>query len=66
MLKLILLVTIIAYIVVGFMTYREYKKKFLLEKKFSTKKTIYIVGHVFLFLIIGLFIAVLGYLILTM
>lgn len=66
MMKLILILTIIAYIVIGFLTFCEYKKKFMLEKKFSTKKTIYIVVHGFLYILIGLFIAVLGYLILTM
>lgn len=66
MLKLILVLTIIAYIIVGFLTFCEYKKKFMLEKRFSTKKTVYIIIHTFLYVLIGLFITVLGYLILTM
>ena len=66
MLKLILILTIIAYVIIGFLTFCEYRKKFSLEQKYSTKKTIYITIHGFLYLLIGAFITVLGYLILTM
>lgn len=66
MLKLILIISVVAYIIVGFLTYTEYKKKFNSEEKISTKKVIYIVIHGFLYALIGLLIAVLGYLILTM
>lgn len=66
MLNLMLILSVIAYVIVGFLTFCEYKRKFLLDPKLSPKKVLYIVVHGFLYLLIGAFIAVLGYLILTM
>ncbi|EBS4516712.1 hypothetical protein DQT32_04790 [Salmonella enterica subsp. enterica serovar Braenderup] len=66
MLKFILIISIIAYLVVGFLSYCEYKREFMFAKKWTWGKFVYLFVHGSLYVLIGLFIAVLGYLIYTM
>lgn len=65
MLKVILITSIVAYVIVGFLTYCEYKRKYNEENKITPKKVGYIVLHGFLLVLIGFLITVLGYLIFT-
>jgi heme/copper-type cytochrome/quinol oxidase subunit 2 len=65
MLTYMLFLTVLAYFVIGFLTYSEYKTRFK-ERPMTFKKGFYIFSGVSLFVIAGVFLIVLGYLILTM
>lgn len=66
MLQFIFIISVIAYFIVGFFCYCEYKRKFMFTPKWRFEKPIYLFVHGILYLAIGAFIAVLGYLIFTM
>jgi hypothetical protein len=66
MLEFIFILSIIAYITVGFFCYCEYKRKFMFSSKWTWGKSVYLFSYGILYLILGAFIAVLGYLIYTM
>jgi len=65
MLTYMLFLSVLAYFVIGFLTYSEYKTKFK-DLPMTFKKGSYIFAGVSLFVIAGVFLSVLGYLILTM
>jgi len=65
MLTYMLFLSVLAYFVISFLTYSEYKSKFK-GLPMTFKKGAYIFSGVALFVIAGVFLFVLGYLILTM
>lgn len=65
MLTYMLFLLVLSYFVIGFLTYSEYKTKFK-DKPMTFKKGFYIFSGVTLFVIAGMFLIALGYLILTM
>lgn len=64
MLTTILIISIVAYAIILWLTYCEYKVKYKDAKK--SKKVLYICAASFLGILAGTFVSILGYLILTM
>ncbi|SOK58378.1 hypothetical protein [Yersinia phage fHe-Yen9-04] len=58
--------TVIVYLFIGYLAYHDHKQKFKEEPQKKVKSIIYAITAVVLYALIGFFLAVLLYLILTM
>lgn len=61
MLIYIFSLSVLAYLIIGYFTFCEYKNKFMFEKTYTLKKIFYLFTSISLYSISGIFLLVFGY-----